>query len=391
MNNKDSAYAGRGVSASKDEVHSAIANVDKGLFPGAFCKMISDPCGDDGFCALMHADGAGTKSALAYMYYKETGEEDVFSDIAQDSLIMNIDDLLCVGATGGFVVSNTIGRNAHRIPGSVIKRIIGGYEECADILRRYGIDITLSGGETADVGDLVRTVIADSTVFCRLRRTDVIDCSDIRPGNVIVGLASSGKAVYEKRYNAGMGSNGLTAARHLLFSSVYRDKYPETFSPTIERELVYCGKYLLTDELPGASGITVGRAVLSPTRTYAPLIKSILDDSRRGIYGIIHCSGGAQVKCRSFGRGLKYVKDSLFDLPPLFETLSKCDISRRELYNVFNCGHRAEIYCDGCEADRIIASAESFGIDAKVIGHVEASDSDRNKVLIVDRFGQYEY
>lgn len=387
------AYQSRGVSASKTDVHNAIKNVDKGIFPGAFCKIIEDPSDKD-YCALMHADGAGTKSSLAYMYYKETGDETVFEDIAQDSLIMNIDDLLCVGAGtsegDSFIVSNTIGRNAHRIPGSIISRVINGYEASAQILRDSGISVVLSGGETADVGDLVSTIIVDSTVFTRLKKTNVIDSANVKVGDVIVALASYGKATYETKYNAGMGSNGLTAARHLLFSHEYADKYPETYSSTLDTSVVYCGKYKLTDILPGTD-VTVGKAVLSPTRTYAPVIYKILNESREGIHSIIHCTGGAQVKCKGFGSYIKYVKNDLFEAPPLFKELLNSDISVKEAYNVFNMGHRMEIYCDEKEAARIISAAASFGIDAKIIGHTEASTSASNELEITVNGEKYVY
>ena len=386
-------YQKRGVSASKQDVHNAIKNIDKGLFPGAFCKIIED-ASDSEYCCLMHADGAGTKSSLAYMYYKETGDLSVFTGIAQDSLIMNIDDLICVGAGASkedvFVVSNTIGRNAHRVPGEVIKTIIEGYEIIAQTLREGGLNVVLSGGETADVGDLVSTLIADSTVFTRLKKSNVIDCSNIKPGCVIVGLSSSGTATYETGYNAGMGSNGLTAARHLMFSHTYASKYPETYSSTLSDDLVYCGKYALTDVLPGTD-ITAGKAVLSPTRTYAPIIRQVLSEGRDGIYGIIHCTGGAQVKCKGFGSGIRYVKDDLFDIPPLFSELIKSDISLREAYNIFNMGHRMEICCDEARAGSIISVSRSFGVDAKIIGHTEKASGASNELVLTACGETFEY
>ncbi|MBE6612634.1 MAG: phosphoribosylformylglycinamidine cyclo-ligase, partial [Ruminococcaceae bacterium] len=334
------AYMSRGVSATKDEVHSAISKQDKGEFAGAFCKIIPDPCGDPDYCAAMHADGAGTKSSLAYIKYKETGDISALYNIAQDSVVMNLDDLLCIGATDGFVLSNTIGRNAHRVGGEAIKAVIDGYTDFCEMLRSYGVGIIMSGGETADVGDLVNTLIVDSTFFVRMKRSDVIDCDNIKPGDVIVGLASFGKAAYEKAYNAGMGSNGLTAARHLMLSHEYAAKYPETYSNTIDESKVYCGSYGVNDILPGTD-VTVVDAVLSPTRTYAPIIKEILDTKREAVHGMIHCTGGGQAKCKNFGNGIHYIKDNLFDTPPLFREIRKnADIGDREMYQVFNMGHR---------------------------------------------------
>jgi len=378
------AYLSRGVSATKDEVHSAIKKQDKGVFAGAFCKIIPDPCGDPDYCAAMHADGAGTKSSLAYIKYKETGDLSAFYNIAQDSVVMNLDDLLCIGATDGFVLSNTIGRNAHRVSGEAIKQVIDGYTEFCEMLGKYGIGITMSGGETADVGDLVSTLIVDSTFFVRMKRSDVIDCDNIKAGDVIVGFASYGKATYEKAYNAGMGSNGLTAARHLMLSHDYAAKYPETYSNTIDDSKVYCGTYGVNDILPGTD-VSVVDAILSPTRTYAPIIKEILDTKRSAVHGMIHCTGGGQAKCRGFGEGLHYVKDDMFEIPPLFMAIAEGgEISPAEMYQTFNMGHRLEIFCPESEAQKIIDTAKSFGVDAKRIGYVEASDG-ANTVTVFDR------
>ncbi len=385
------AYLSRGVSATKDEVHSAISKQEKGEFPGAFCKIIPDPCGDPAYCAAMHADGAGTKSSLAYIKYRETGDLSAFYNIAQDSVVMNIDDLLCVGAAGGFILSNTIGRNAHRVDGKAIRAVIDGYTDFCAMLGTYGVDVTMSGGETADVGDLVQTLIADSTVFVRMKRSDVIDCDNIKPGDVIVGLSSFGKADYEKAYNAGMGSNGLTAARHLMLSHDYAAKYPETFSNTISDDKVYCGKFGVNDLLPGTD-VPVVDAILSPTRTYAPVIRAILDEKRNAVHGMIHCTGGGQAKCKNFGRGLHYIKDDLFDVPPLFAAIRENgDIGDREMYQVFNMGHRMEIYCAPEDAAFMIEKAESFGVDAKIVGRTEAS-ADGNNHVTVKALGQvFEY
>ncbi len=385
------AYLSRGVSATKDEVHSAISKQDKGVFSGAFCKIIPDPCGDPEYCAAMHADGAGTKSSLAYIKYKETGDLGAFYNIAQDSVVMNLDDLLCIGATDGFVLSNTIGRNAHRVSGAAIKSVIDGYTDFCKMLGDYGVGITMSGGETADVGDLVSTLIVDSTFFVRLKRSDVIDCDNIKAGDVIIGLSSFGKANYEKAYNAGMGSNGLTAARHLLLSHDYAEKYPETYSNTIDISKVYCGSYGVNDILPGTD-VSVVDAILSPTRTYAPIIKKILSEKRNSVHGMIHCTGGGQAKCKNFGVGIHYIKDNLFDTPPLFEAIRKnADIGEREMYQVFNMGHRMEIYCSPEDAEYMIKTAKEFGVDAKQVGYCEASGDGVNKVTIKDRGNVFEY
>ena len=386
----DQRYNMRGVSASKEDVHNAIKNVDKGIFPGAFCKIIPDILGGDKeYCNIMHADGAGTKSSLAYAYWRETGDMSVWKGIAQDALIMNIDDLLCVGATDGILLSSTIGRNKNLIPGEVISAIINGTEELLAELRALGVGIWSTGGETADVGDLVRTIIVDSTVTCRMRRDRVIDNSNIKAGDVIVGLSSYGKATYEKEYNGGMGSNGLTSARHDVFAKYIAEKYPETFDAAIPYELVYSGSRHLTDAVDGTD-LDAGKLVLSPTRTYAPVIKTILDRIRPAIDGMIHCSGGAQTKVMNFIGNLHVIKDNLFDVPPLFDLIqreSKTDW--KEMYKVFNMGHRMEIYLDPAYADEAIAISRSYGIDARVIGRVEASDSRR--LTIVSDKGTFEY
>lgn len=386
----DQRYNMRGVSASKEDVHNAIKNVDKGIFPGAFCKIIPDILGGDKeYCNIMHADGAGTKSSLAYAYWRETGDMSVWKGIAQDALIMNIDDLLCVGATDGILLSSTIGRNKNLIPGEVISAIINGTEELLAELRALGVGIWSTGGETADVGDLVRTIIVDSTVTCRMRRDRVIDNSNIKAGDVIVGLSSYGKATYEKEYNGGMGSNGLTSARHDVFAKYIAEKYPETFDAAIPYELVYSGSRHLTDAVDGTD-LDAGKLVLSPTRTYAPVIKTMLDRIRPAIDGMIHCSGGAQTKVMNFIGNLHVIKDNLFDVPPLFDLIqreSKTDW--KEMYKVFNMGHRMEIYLDPAYADEAIAISRSYGIDARVIGRVEASDSRR--LTIVSDKGTFEY
>lgn len=374
----ESRYSARGVSASKEDVHEAIKNVDKGLFPKAFCKIIPDILGGDAnWCNIMHADGAGTKSALAYMYWKETGDISVWKGIAQDALIMNVDDLLCVGATNNILVSSTIGRNKNNIPGEVIAAIINGTEELLATLREMGISIYSTGGETADVGDLVRTIIVDSTVTCRMKREEVISADRISAGNVIVGLSSSGQATYESEYNGGMGSNGLTSARHDVFAKYLAEKYPESFDPEVPDELVYSGSYSLTDKIEEL-GIDAGKLVLSPTRTYAPVVKKVLDKYRGQINGMIHCSGGAQTKVLHFVDNVHVIKDNMFPVPPLFKIIqeqSKTDW--KEMYKVFNMGHRFEIYCDSSIADEIISIAKSFHIDAQIIGKVEPFDGKK--------------
>jgi phosphoribosylformylglycinamidine cyclo-ligase len=384
-------YAQRGVSASKEDVHNAIKNVDKGLFPQAFCKIVPDfLTGDDDFCLVMHADGAGTKSSLAYMYWKETGDLSVWKGIAQDALIMNIDDLLCVGATNDIMLSSTIGRNKNKIPGEVISAIINGSEELLKDLKKFGVTIHSTGGETADVGDLVRTIIVDSTVTARMRRSDVIDNANITSGDVIVGLASFGQASYETQYNGGMGSNGLTSARHDVFDTYLASKYPESFDHEVPKELVYSGSKQLTDTVAN-SVLDAGKLVLSPTRTYAPIIKTILSKyTKNEIHGMVHCSGGAQTKILHFIKNLHIIKDNLFEVPPLFKLIqeeSKTDW--KEMYQVFNMGHRMELYVPQELADDIISISKSFNVDAKIVGKVEASTS--KKLTIQSEFGEFHY
>ena len=384
-------YAQRGVSASKEDVHNAIKNIDKGLFPKAFCKIVPDHLThDDNYCLVMHADGAGTKSSLAYAYWKETGDLSVWKGIAQDALIMNIDDLLCVGATDDIMLSSTIGRNKNLIPGEVISAIINGTEELISDLKKHGVTIHSTGGETADVGDLVRTIIVDSTVTARMKRSAVIDNANIRPGDVIVGLASFGKATYEHQYNGGMGSNGLTSARHDVFHKNIAEKYPETFDAAVPEELVYSGQIQLTDAVEN-SPIDAGKLVLSPTRTYAPIIKAILDTcSAENIHGMVHCSGGAQTKILHFIDEHHIIKDNMFSIPPLFKLIqeqSKTDW--KEMYQVFNCGHRMELYVQPEIAKDIIEIASKFDVDAQIIGRVDASPT--KKLTIKSDFGTFEY
>lgn len=383
-------YISRGVSASKEDVHNAIKNIDKGIFPGAFCKIIPDIlCGDAEYCNIMHADGAGTKSSLAYAYWKETGDLSVWKGIAQDALIMNLDDLLCVGATDNILVSSTIGRNKLLIPGDVIAAIINGTEELLQELRDSGISIYSTGGETADVGDLVRTIIVDSTVTCRMRRSDVINNENISDGDVIVGLASYGQASYEKEYNGGMGSNGLTSARHDVFNKSVANKYPETYDHNLPEELVYSGNVNLTDSVKD-SPINAGKLVLSPTRTYAPVIKAILSKMRSNIHGMVHCSGGAQTKILHFIHNKHVIKDNLFPVPPLFQLIAQqSHTDWAEMYKVFNMGHRMELYVRPEDADSIIEISKSFNIDAQIVGRVEAAQS--NKLTLVTPFGTFEY
>ena len=384
-------YADRGVSASKEDVHQAIKNIDKGLFPKAFCKIVPDYLtNDDEYCLIMHADGAGTKSSLAYMYWKETGDISVWKGVAQDALIMNIDDLLCVGATDNILLSSTIGRNKNRIPGEVISAIINGTEELITELKSYGVTIHSTGGETADVGDLVRTIIVDSTVTARMKRTDVIDNANIKAGDVIVGLASFGQANYEKSYNGGMGSNGLTSARHDVFRHELASKYPESFDDLVPKELVYSGQMQLTNRVEN-SPLDAGKLVLSPTRTYAPIIKKILEKyASKDIHGMVHCSGGAQTKILHFIENLHIIKDNLFPIPPLFQMIqeqSKTDW--KEMYQVFNCGHRMELYVSEELTQDIIAISESFGVAAQIVGRVEASEI--KKLTIQSEYGIFEY
>jgi phosphoribosylformylglycinamidine cyclo-ligase len=384
-------YAQRGVSASKEDVHNAIKNVDKGLFPQAFCKIVPDHLtGDDAYCLIMHADGAGTKSSLAYMYWKETGDLSVWKGVAQDALIMNIDDLLCVGAVDNIMLSSTIGRNKNLIPGEVISAIINGTEELIDDLKKFGVTIYSTGGETADVGDLVRTIIVDSTVTARMRRSDVIDNANIEAGDVIVGLASFGQASYETEYNGGMGSNGLTSARHDVFAKSIAAKYPESFDPSVPEELVYSGSKDLLDSVNG-SPLNAGKLVLSPTRTYAPIIKKILVSyGSDKIHGMVHCSGGAQTKILHFIDKLHIIKDNLFPVPPLFKLIqeeSKTDW--KEMYKVFNMGHRMELYVPEEIAKSIIEISKSFNVDAQIVGRVRASEN--KKLTIQSEFGEFVY
>lgn len=389
--NSSKRYDQRGVSATKDEVHKAIQNIDKGLFPKAFCKIVPDYLtGSEDHCIVMHADGAGTKSSLAYAYWKETGDLSVWKGIAQDALVMNLDDLICVGATESILLSSTIGRNKNLIPGEVIGAIINGTEELVRQLADYGVQIHTTGGETADVGDLVRTLIVDSTVTARMRRDEVIDNANIKPGNVIVGFESYGQATYEDTYNGGMGSNGLTSARHDVFSKAIAEKYPETYDPSVPSDLVYSGSVGLTDPVEG-SPLDAGKLVLSPTRTYAPLMRKIFETiDRKKIDGLVHCSGGAQTKVLHFVDEIHVIKDDLFEIPPLFKLIQKeSNTDWKEMYQVFNSGHRLEAYTDEKTAAEMIRISESFNIRAKVIGRVEAST--QKKLTIRSEFGQFEY
>ncbi|MBR0490007.1 MAG: phosphoribosylformylglycinamidine cyclo-ligase [Prevotella sp.] len=396
MNNNR--YMMRGVSAAKEDVHNAIKNIDKGVFPQAFCKIIPDILGGDPeYCNIMHADGAGTKSSLAYMYWKETGDLSVWKGIAQDAIVMNTDDLLCVGAVDNILVSSTIGRNKMLIPGEVISAIINGTDELLQELRDMGIGIYPTGGETADVGDLVRTIIVDSTVTCRMKRSNVINNANIRPGDVIVGLSSTGQATYEKQYNGGMGSNGLTSARHDVFAKYLAEKYPESFDHAVPKELVYSGKYALTDTVPYAATESqhtvlpnMGQLVLSPTRTYAPVIKKILDELRPEIHGMVHCTGGAQTKVLHFvNDNCRVIKDNMFPVPPLFQAIHECSgTDWKEMYQVFNMGHRMEIYVHPEVADHVMAISKSFNIDAQVVGHIEEGTKS---LTIQSEYGTFQY
>lgn len=383
-------YTQRGVSASKEDVHQAISKLDKGLYPKAFCKIVEDYLGHDpNYCTVMHADGAGTKSSLAYLYWRETGDLSVWKGIAQDAIIMNIDDLLCVGATDNILLSSTIGRNKNLIPGEVISAIISGTEEVLSMLRQYGLNIISTGGETADMGDLVRTVIVDSTVIARMKRNDVIDNATIRAGDVIVGLASYGKASYEDSYNGGMGSNGLTSARHDVFANEYAAKYPESFDNNVPANLVYSGTYKLTDSIPGVD-VNVGKLVLSPTRTYAPVLIKVFNDLRKHIHGLVHCSGGAQTKVLHFIDNLHVIKDNLFETSPLFKLIQEASgTDWKEMYKVFNMGHRMEVYLPNEHAQKVIDIAAHFNIEAKVIGRVEAAD--KKQVTIKSGHGVFSY
>ncbi|TXE09448.1 phosphoribosylformylglycinamidine cyclo-ligase [Gelidibacter salicanalis] len=384
-------YAQRGVSASKEDVHNAIKNIDKGLFPQAFCKIVPDfLTNDEAYCLIMHADGAGTKSSLAYMYWKETGDVSVWKGIAQDALIMNIDDLLCVGATDHIMLSSTIGRNKNLIPGEVISAIINGTEELIAELKTFGVTIHSTGGETADVGDLVRTIIVDSTVTARMKRADVIDNANIKAGDVIVGLSSSGQASYEKAYNGGMGSNGLTSARHDVFHNYLAEKFPESFDASVPSDLVYSGNVKLTDPVEG-SPLDAGKLVLSPTRTYAPIIKKILSTySAKDIHGMVHCSGGAQTKILHFVEHLHIIKDNLFPIPPLFKLIQEqSNTSWKEMYQVFNCGHRMELYVSPSIAEDVIAISKSFNVEAQIVGRVE--DAAKKQLTITSEYGKFNY
>ena len=388
--NKDNRYMLRGVSAAKEDVHNAIKNIDKGIFLQAFCKIIPDILGGDPeYCNIMHADGAGTKSSLAYAYWKETGDLSVWKGIAQDALIMNTDDLLCVGAVDNILVSSTIGRNKMLVPGEVISAIINGTDELLGQMRKMGIGIYATGGETADVGDLVRTIIVDSTVTCRMKRSDVIDNANIRPGDVIVGLSSCGKATYEDRYNGGMGSNGLTSARHDVFNKYIAEKYPETFDHAVPEELVYSGSYRLDQAVEGVE-VNAGQLVLSPTRTYAPVIKKLLDLMRPQIHGMVHCTGGAQTKVLHFvGDNCRVVKDNMFPIPPLFRVIhDESGTEWKEMYKVFNMGHRMEIYVSPEDAEKVIETSRSFNIDAQIVGHIEEG---KKSLTIKSEYGTFDY
>ncbi|WP_339717946.1 AIR synthase related protein [Cyclobacterium amurskyense] len=383
-------YMQRGVSASKEDVHQAISNLDKGLFPKAFCKIVEDVLGNDpDYCNIMHADGAGTKSSLAYLYWKATGDLSVWKGIAQDAIIMNIDDLLCVGAVNNILVSSTIGRNKNLIPGEVIAAIINGTEEVLQMLRDHGVNAVLTGGETADVGDLVRTIIVDSTVTCRMKRNEVISNDNIKAGDVVVGMTSFGQATYESEYNGGMGSNGLTSARHDVFGKNIKSAYPESFDPSVPEDLVYSGSYDLTSPAPGTP-LDMGKLVLSPTRTYAPIMAALLKENRAAIHGLIHCSGGAQTKVLHFIDNLHVIKDNLFETPPLFKIIQEeSGTDWKEMYKVFNMGHRMEVYLDEKWADQVIAIAANFGVEAKVIGRV--TDHQGKKVTVNSQHGTFTY
>lgn len=390
MNENQNRYALRGVSSSKEDVHSAIKNVDKGLFPQAFCKIVPDYLsGDPDYCLVMHADGAGTKSSLAYIYWKETGDMSVWKGIAQDAIVMNTDDLLCVGLTDNILLSSTIGRNKNRIPGEVISALISGTQSFIDLMKDYGVDMVLTGGETADVGDLVQTVIVDSTVCARMKRSDVIDNARIAAGDVVVALSSYGKSNYETEYNGGMGSNGLTSARHDVFANYLAKLYPESYDSQVPQELIYSGHRKLTEVEP-ETGLTYGKLVLSPTRTYAPVIKAILDKHRARIHGMVHCSGGAQTKVLHFIEGLRVIKDNMFPVPPLFRTIrQESGTDWKEMYKVFNMGHRMEIYVPQDIAADIVSISESFGVDARILGRVESAP--RKEVVVRSEYGEFVY
>ncbi|MBU2514163.1 phosphoribosylformylglycinamidine cyclo-ligase [bacterium] len=385
-------YTLRGVSSNKSEVHSAIQNLDAGLFAGTFCKVLPDTLTNDpAYCLLMHADGAGTKSSLAYLYWKETGDISVFEDIAMDSLVMNIDDLACVGAVDRYLLSNAIGRNKFRIPGEIIKTVIEGFSNAIAALENHGIKIDFCGGETADVGDLVKTIIVDSTVTARMKRCEVINLDNIKEGDRIIGFASSGKAAWEKEYNSGIGSNGLTAARHDCLHHEYAEKYPETFSSKIPADLVYCGKGRLTDPLEGTP-LTLGKALLSPTKTYTPLINAILSRLPGCVHGIVHCTGGGQTKCLKFGKKIHYIKNNLFPIPPIFQYIRQAkEISLKEMYPVFNMGHRLEMFLNEKHVDDMLKIASGFNIEAQVIGHCERSTTEGNELSIIEGNQVFNY
>ncbi|MBO7563547.1 MAG: hypothetical protein J6T40_01690 [Clostridiales bacterium] len=385
-------YLSRGVSPTKDDVKKAVANQDKGVFPGAFCKLIEDLAGDPEYCTAIHADGAGTKSSVAYIAYRETGDLKWFRGIAQDSLVMNTDDLACVGAIEKLSLSNTIGRNAHRVDGKCIAAVIEGYNDIVGKLQDMGFDLSMCGGETADVGDLVRTLIVDSTIVTRVARKNVINAANIKPGHVIVGVASFGQATYEDSYNSGVSSNGLTAARHMLLCKDYLKEYPESVSETIPEDKVYCGKFRLSDKLPNREQ-TVAEAILSPTRTYLPVIRDVLEKYRESISGIIHCTGGGQAKCRDFGKNIRIVKDNLFPFPPIFQAIYESgEIPMKEMFQVFNCGHRIEFYCDESVAQGIIDIAGKYNIEARIVGRVEAlPEGSENQVVIRNNGEEFIY
>ena len=381
-------YLSRGVSPTKDDVKKAVANQDKGVFPGAFCKLIEDLAGDPEYCTAIHADGAGTKSSVAYIAYRETGDLKWFKGIAQDSLVMNTDDLACVGAIEKLSLSNTIGRNAHRVDGKCIAAVIEGYNDIVGKLQDMGFDLSMCGGETADVGDLVRTLIVDSTIVTRVARKNVINAANIKPGHVIVGVASFGQATYEDSYNSGVSSNGLTAARHMLLCKDYLKEYPESVSETIPEDKVYCGKFRLSDKLPNSEQ-TVAEAILSPTRTYLPVIRDVLEKYRESISGIIHCTGGGQAKCRDFGKNIRIVKDNLFPFPPIFQAIYESgEIPMKEMFQVFNCGHRIEFYCDESVAQGIIDIAGKYNIEARIVGRVEALPEDSENQVVIRNNGE---
>jgi phosphoribosylformylglycinamidine cyclo-ligase len=385
-------YLSRGVSPTKDDVKKAVANQDKGVFPGAFCKLIEDLAGDPEYCTAIHADGAGTKSSVAYIAYRETGDLKWFKGIAQDSLVMNTDDLACVGAIEKLSLSNTIGRNAHRVDGKCIAAVIEGYNDIVGKLQDMGFDLSMCGGETADVGDLVRTLIVDSTIVTRVARKNVINAANIKPGHVIVGVASFGQATYEDSYNSGVSSNGLTAARHMLLCKDYLKEYPESVSETIPEDKVYCGKFRLSDKLPNSEQ-TIAEAILSPTRTYLPVIRDVLEKYRESISGIIHCTGGGQAKCRDFGKNIRIVKDNLFPFPPIFQAIYESgEIPMKEMFQVFNCGHRIEFYCDESVAQGIIDIAGKYNIEARIVGRVEAlPEGSENQVVIRNNGEEFIY